>query len=181
MTSWPNPDSRELFIDIETYSSVDIRAAGLYPYVESDDFEVMLIAYAWGDDPVRLLDFSEIDFEEFAPEARDPDLWRVLCSLQNPNDLKIAHNNAFERTALRKQFTRYGRDFYLPPEEWHDTMILAAMNGLPLSLDAAGAALNIEQQKLKEGTALINYFCKPCKPTIANGGRTRYYPEHAPD
>jgi DNA polymerase len=181
MTSWPNPDSRELFIDIETYSSVDIRAAGLYPYVESDDFEVMLIAYAWGDDPVRLLDFSEIDFEEFDPEERDPDLWRVLCSLQNPNDLKIAHNNAFERTALRKQFTRYGRDFYLPPEEWHDTMILAAMNGLPMSLDAAGAALNIEQQKLKEGTALINYFCKPCKPTIANGGRTRNYPEHAPD
>jgi DNA polymerase len=168
MTSWPNPDSRELFIDIETYSSVDIRAAGLYPYVEANDFEVLLIQYAWGDDPVRVLDATTtVDAEE---------LHEVIAGLYDPDVLKIAHNNAFERNALGKLLHHY-----LPPEEWHDTSILAAMNGLPMSLEAAGAALNIEQQKLKEGTALINYFCKPCKPTIANGGRTRNLPKHAPD
>jgi DNA polymerase len=90
--------------------------------------------------------------------------------------VKVAHNNAFERTAFRRH-----TGHYMPPEEWDDTMILAAMNGLPMSLNDAGEALQIEQQKIKEGTTLINYFCKPCKPTIANGGRTRNLPEHAPD
>ena len=159
---------RELFIDIETYSSVDIRRAGLYPYVESDDFEVMLIAYAWGDDPVRLLDLLDPFKHEELPD--------IVAGLLDPGTLKIAHNNAFERTALGKHVGHY-----LPPEEWTDTMVLAAMNGLPMSLEAAGAALQITDQKLDTGTALINYFCKPCKPTIANGGRTRNLPEHAPD
>ena len=152
----------ELFIDIETYSGVDIRSAGLYPYVESDDFEVLLIAYAWGDEPVQVLEGPALNLD--APALTDPSI------------LKIAHNNAFERTALGKWFGAY-----LPPEQWGDTMILAAMNGLPMSLEAAGAALQITDQKLDTGTALINYFCKPCKPTIANGGRTRNLPEHAPD
>lgn len=170
MTSWPEADRRELFLDIETYSSVDIRAAGLFPYVESDDFEVLLIQYAWGDDPVRVLDLMEPDIDV---ELELPD---IIAGILDPGTLKIAHNNAFERTALGKHLGHY-----LPPEEWSDTMILAAMNGLPMSLEAAGEALNIEQQKLKEGKTLINYFCKPCKPTIANGGRTRNYPKHAPD
>ena len=151
----------ELFIDIETYSGVDIRSAGLYPYVESDDFEVLLIAYAFGDEPVQVVEASIIT------EAP---------ALTNPNVLKIAHNNAFERTALGKWFGEY-----LPPEQWSDTMVLAAMNGLPMSLEAAGAALKITDQKLDTGTALINFFCKPCKPTIRNGGRTRNLPEHAPE
>ena len=155
----------ELFIDIETFSSVDIRTAGLYPYVESDDFEVVLIAYAFDDEPVQLVDLT--NREECAGLA---------LLLTDPGTLKIAHNNAFERTALGKWCGRY-----LPPEEWSDTMVLAAMNGLPMSLEAAGAALQITDQKLDTGTALINYFCKPCKPTIANGGRTRNLPEHAPD
>ena len=170
MTSWPKPESRELFIDIETFSSVGIRAAGLYPYVEADDFEVMLIAYAWGDEPVRMLDLMQADFDT------ELELQDVTAGLLDPDTLKIAHNNAFERNALGKH-----TGHYLPPEEWHDTMVLSAMHGLPMSLEAAGAALNIEQQKIKEGTALINYFCKPCKPTIANGGRTRNLPKHALD
>lgn len=159
---------RELFVDIETYSSVDIRTAGLYPYIESDDFEVLLVAYAWGDEPVRDLDLT------------DPEDWEemqdIVAGLLDVDTVKIAHNNAFERTALGK----YAHT-YLPPEEWDDTMILAAMNGLPMSLGDAGEALQLEQQKIKEGTALINYFCKPCKPTISNGGRTRNMPDHAPD
>ncbi len=162
----------ELFIDIETYSSVDIRAAGLYPYVEADDFEIMMVQYAWGDEPVRCIDL--------VTDGDDPDvqaeLLEVQAGLLDPGVLKIAHNNAFERAALGKHL-----QCYLPPEQWHDTMILAAMNGLPMSLEAAGDALGIELQKLKEGTALINYFCKPCKPTIANGGRTRNTSWHALD
>ena len=159
--------SCELFLDIETYSSVDIRTSGLYPYVESDDFEVLLIAYAFGDEPVKVMDLTR--------EAYHTTTW-LKTAICDPNALKIAHNNAFERTALGKWVKGY-----LSPEEWSDTMVLAAMNGLPMSLEAAGAALQITDQKLDTGTALINYFCKPCKPTIANGGRTRNLPKHAPD
>jgi DNA polymerase len=147
---------------------VDISKAWAFKYMESPDFEVLLLPYAWDDEPVRVLDLLDpIDREEL------PD---IIAGLQDPDVVKVAHNSAFERAAYRRQF-----GFYQPPEEWTDTMILAAMNGLPMSLDAAGEALNIPQQKLKEGKALINYFCKPCKPTIANGGRTRNLPEHAPD
>ena len=162
---------RELFIDIETYSDVDIRTAGLYPYVESEAFEVLLIQYAWGDGPVHVIDLTKPQDYDTAAELMD-----VKDGLLDPETLKTAHNNAFERTALGKHFGRY-----MPPEEWSDTMILAAMNGLPMSLEAAGAALQITDQKLDTGKALINYFCKPCKPTIANGGRTRNLPHHAPE
>lgn len=162
---------RELFLDIETYSSVDIRKAGLYPYIESDDFEIMLIAYAYGDEPVRVLDLVHNPDEEAGQEALDID-----AALLDPGIFKIAQNNAFERNALGKW-----SGHYLPPEEWGDTMVMLAMNGLPMSLEAGGAALQITDQKLDTGTALINYFCKPCRPTIANGGRTRNLPEHALD
>ena len=136
--------------------------------MESPDFQILLIAYAWDDGPVQLLELHDLgDRAEFELLAK---------SLTDPNIIKVAHNSAFERAA----FTRWlGKD--MPPEQWEDTMILAAYNGLPMSLDAAGAALNLKDQKIKEGTLLINYFCKPCKPTISNGGRTRNLPEHAPD
>ena len=159
---------RELFVDIETYSSVDIRKSGLYPYIESDDFEIMLIAYAWGDEPVQMLDLVQ--------DRENPELQDVIAGLLDPNTFKIAQNNAFERNAFGK-FTGH----YMPPEEWGDTMVMLAMNGLPMSLADGGAALKITDQKLDTGTALINYFCKPCRPTLANGGRTRNLPEHAPD
>lgn len=157
-----------LFIDIETYSSADIKAAGLYPYVEADDFEVLLIAYAWDYGPVQLLDLMT--------ETYSDDVQVVADALTAPEVVKVAHNCAFERNALGDW-----RGRYLPPEEWEDTMVMAAQNGLPASLDAAGDALGIVRQKLKSGTALINYFCKPCKPTKANGGRTRNLPHHAPE
>ena len=159
---------RRLLIDLETYSSAEIGKTGAFKYVEAPDFEILLLAYAWDDGPVRVLDLLDKSGHDELPD--------IVAGILDPDTVKIAHNSAFERACL----TRYlGRD--LPPEEWEDTMILAAMNGLPLSLDAAGAALQFKDQKIKEGTALISYFCKPCKPTIANGGRTRNLPEHAPD
>lgn len=167
-------EPRRLFVDIETFSSVDISKAGAFKYMEAPDFEILLIAYAWDDEPVQLLDLTTPKPPQEIHNWEE--LRAVRTALYNPDIVKVAHNSAFERAA----FTRWlGRD--VPPEEWEDTMILAAMNGLPMSLDAAGAALNLEAQKIKEGTALINYFCKPCKPTIVNGGRTRNRPEHAPD
>ena len=168
MTSWPK---RTLFVDIETYSSVDITKAGAFKYIESDDFEILLIAYAWDDGPVQILDLTCLD-----DDARE-ELHDIKAGLLDDcGTVKVAHNSAFERAAFAKWL---GED--MPPEAWEDTMILAAYNGLPMSLDAAGAALQLPDQKMKEGTALISYFCKPCKPTISNKGRTRNLPEHAPD
>ena len=167
MTSAANP-RRILYLDTETYSSIDIKKAGAFKYMEASDFEILLLPFAWNDDPVRVLDLTDPADREELPD--------IIAGLQDPDTIKVAHNSAFERAAYHRAF-----GFYQPPEEWVDTMILAAYNGLPMSLDAAGAALQIEQQKLKEGTALISYFCKPCKPTIANGGRTRNLPHHAPE
>lgn len=160
-------EPRRLFLDIETFSSVDIKA-GAFKYMEAPDFDILLVAYAWNNEPVQLLDLSTLEPSE---ELQD-----IVAALLDPDTIKVAHNAAFERAA----FARYlQRD--MPPEEWEDTMVLAAYNGLPMSLDAAGAALQLRDQKIKEGTLLINYFCKPCKPTINNKGRTRNLPEHAPD
>ena len=159
---------RTLFVDTETYSETDIKSAGAYKYMEDPAFEILLLPYAWDDEPVRVLDLTDPEDLEELPD--------ILAGLKDPDIIKVAHNAPFERNAYRRQF-----GFYQPPEEWVDTLILCAMNGLPMSLDAAGAALNLEQQKLKEGTALINFFCKPCKPTLKNGGRTRNLPHHDPE
>lgn len=172
MTSWS--ERRRLLIDLETYSSADISQTGVFKYVEAPDFEILLLAYAWDDGPVRVIDFSGADSRE--REKQDRGWQSVRCAILDPNVVKVAHNSAFERACLTPFLGRP-----LPAEEWEDTMILAAMNGLPMSLDAAGAALRLRDQKIKEGASLISYFCKPCKPTISNGGRTRNLPEHAPD
>lgn len=165
----PRADRRVLWTDIETYSGADLKKTGLHKYMEHPDFSILLVAYAWDDEPVQILDLTDpFDVEVELPE--------IIAGLQNPDVLKIAHNNGFERTAYHRAFGAYQ-----PPDEWDDTMVLCAMNGLPMSLDAAGAALDLPEQKIKEGTLLINYFCKPCKPTVANGGRTRNMPWHAPD
>lgn len=172
-------NKRRLFVDIETFSSVDITKAGAFKYMEADDFEILLIAYAWNHEPVRVIEMLRTDYcgnPVDYDEEQDAELQDVIAGLLDPDTIKVAHNSAFERAA----FARYlGK--YLPPEEFEDTMILASYNGLPMSLDAAGAALQLRDQKIKEGTLLINYFCKPCKPTISNGGRTRNYPKHARD
>ena len=166
MTSWA--ERPRLFVDIETYSATEIKG-GAFKYMEDSAFEILLIAYAWDNEPVEILDLYDPNLDVEA-------LSSVMTALRSPDVVKVAHNSAFERGA----FAHY-TGHYMPPEEWEDTMIMAAMNGLPMSLDDAGAALELRSQKIKEGTLLINYFCKPCKPTIANGGRTRNLPQHAPD
>ena len=171
MTSWA--ERRRLLIDLETYSSADLSKSGAFKYVEAPDFEILLLAYAWDDGPVYVIDLTRAEDDD-CPAAEE--LQDVIAGLLDPETVKVAHNCAFERACLTKYL---GKD--LPPEEWEDTMVLAAMNGLPMSLDAAGAALQLQAQKIKEGTTLISYFCKPCKPTISNGGRTRNLPEHAFD
>lgn len=171
MTGQTEP--RRLLIDLETYSSVDISKAGAFKYVESPDFEILLLAYAWNDGPVYVIDLTTMEDDD-CPAAEE--LQDVISGLLDPGTVKVAHNSAFERACLSKWSGRY-----LPAEEWEDTMILAAMNGLPMSLDAAGSALQLQNQKMQEGKALINYFCKPCKPTISNGGRARNLAIHAPE
>ena len=157
-----------LYLDTETYSATDIRSTGSYKYMDDPAFEILLLPFAWDDGPVQVLDLTD--------PAEWEELQDIIAGLKDPDVIKVAHNSAFERRAYHRAFK-----FYQPPEQWVDTMILCAMNGLPMSLENAGEALGLEEQKIKEGTALINYFCKPCKPTIANGGRTRNLPHHAPD
>ena len=168
---------RKLFVDIETYSSMDITKTGAFRYMEAADFEIILIAYAWDDGPVHVVeprkaykDSPEFDAMTYC-EVQD-----IIFALVSDDVVKVAHNSAFERAAFAKWLRKD-----MPPEQWEDTMTLAAYNGLPMSLDNAGAALQLKDQKIKEGTTLISYFCKPCKPTIANKGRTRNLPHHAPD
>lgn len=155
-----------LGIDIETFSSVDITKCGLYKYVESDDFTILLFAYACDDKPVQIVDFAS---GEKLPE-------RIFLALTDPNVLKTAFNASFERICIGRY---YGID--LPIEQWECTMARSAMLGLPLSLAQVGKVLNLEDQKMTEGKALIKFFSSPRKPTKTNGERTRNLPEHAPD
>ena len=158
---------RRLFVDLETFSSIDIKA-GAFRYMEAEDFEILLIAYAWDNGPVRVLDLTRL---HSGHEAQT-----IYEALTDPAIVKVAHNSAFERAAFHQAL-----NIYSPPEQWEDTMIFAAYNGLPLSLEGCGSALGLPVQKDPEGKRLINYFCKPCKPTKANGNRTRNLPEHALD
>ncbi|MGL5440821.1 MAG: DNA polymerase [Filifactoraceae bacterium] len=157
---------RTLAIDVETYSSADIKKTGAYKYVEAPDFEIMLFAYAFDDEPVQIIDFTQ--GEKLSGE--------VLMGLYDENIIKTAFNANFERNAIRSNFKKIECN----PKDWDCTMVRALRLGLPGSLDMVGKALNLEEdkQKMKEGKALINYFCKPCKPTKVNGGRTRNLPEH---
>ncbi|MBF2513928.1 DNA polymerase [Listeria marthii] len=154
-----------LRIDIETYSGRDIKNCGAYAYTESEDFEILLFAYAYDDEPVKVVDLT---IDEI------PDT--VLEDLTNQQVLKTAHNANFERTCIAKYYNRK-----MPPEQWQCTMVHGTLLGLPASLDMMSKALRLAQEKDSEGKALIRYFCIPCKPTKINGGRTRNYPEHAPE
>lgn len=162
------PCSIELGIDLETFSSVDI-ANGAYAYAASPDFEILLIGYKFSDEEeVRCVDLTQ---GEEIPE-------RFREALTDPSIIKTAFNAQFERACLA-QYT--GQE--MPPEQWRCTQVLAVQIGLPRALKDVGAALGLkeEDQKLKTGAALIQYFCKPCKPTKANGNRTRNLPKHSPE
>lgn len=152
-----------LHIDIETYSEAELKSVGAYKYIEDPAFEILLIAYAFDDAPVRIVDLASGDD---LPEE-------LILALQDPEAVKYAHNASFERNAFR------GYGFDIPIEEWFCSMVKAAYCGLPLELDPLSKALELgEKGKLATGNALIRYFCKPCKPTKTNGGRTRNRPHH---
>lgn len=157
-----------LGIDLESFSSVDIRKCGAFKYVESDDFEILLFAYSFDKEPARLVDLTA---GEEIPRV-------VLNALHDDTTIKWAWNAAFERACLAKHFNTY-----FPPEQWEDVMITAANVGLPLNLADASDALGLgeDKGKMKIGKSLIRKFCVPCKPTKANGGRTRNLPEHYPE
>jgi len=155
-----------LHIDIETYSDIDIMSDGAYKYCEDESFEILLFAYAFNNEPVRIVDFTA--FEELPK--------RVVDALENPSIKKAAHNAAFERTALK----RIG--FNIPIDQWECTAIKAAYCGLPLALADVSKALKFgeDKAKLSTGKALIKFFCSPTKPTKRKVS-TRNYPEDAPE
>ena len=157
--------AKNLFIDVETYSSVDIKESGAYKYIESPDFEILIIGYALNDNPVKIVDLAQ--GEEMPEEFEE--------ALLDPDCVKVAHNAVFERLS----FKRIG--YNVPAEQWYCTSVKAAYCGLPLSLDGVSKALNLTDKKLDTGKALIKYFSCPCKATRVNGMRTRNYPEHAPE
>lgn len=157
---------RTLSIDIETYSDVDLSKSGVYKYASSPAFEILLFGYAVDGGDARVVDL--------ACGEQIPD--EVICALSDASVAKWAFNAMFERVCLSNFLGEW-----LEPEGWHCTMVWSATLGLPLSLESAGAVLGLEKQKLAEGKDLIRYFCVPCKPTKANGGRTRNLPGHDPE
>ena len=179
---------KTLSIDIETYSDYDLSKCGVYKYAESPDFEILLFGYSIDDGEVQVIDLAA--GEHLPPE--------ILNALTDDNVQKWAFNANFERVCLSRYVSDMdigldpfadnhhsaeilGKAKYLNPISWRCAMVWSAYMGLPLSLEGAGAVLGLEKQKLTEGKDLIRYFCSPCKPTAANGQRTRNLPEHASD
>lgn len=175
---------KEMSIDLETYSDVDISKCGAYKYAESENFEILLFGVS--------IDGGDVQVFDLACGDTIPD--DILAALSDYTVTKWAFNANFERICLsnwlRKHHPAHFKVYsipedpaskYLDPASWKCTMIWSAYMGLPLSLEGVGAVLKLQDQKMKEGKDLIKYFCCPCKPTKVNGGRTRNLPEHAPD
>ena len=165
-----NPKMKTISIDIETFSSVDLAKSGVYRYAESPDFEVLLFGYSVDGGAVSVVDLAS--GEKIPPH--------ILSALEDETVIKCAFNANFERICLSR-LLGYETGRYLSPVSWHCTMVWSAYMGLPLSLQGCGAVLRLDRQKLTEGKELIRYFCVPCQPTKANGGRTRNLPGDAPE
>lgn len=159
---------KTISIDIETFSSEDLSKCGVYKYCESPDFEILLFGYSIDGGEVKVIDLAA---GEKIPEE-------VILSLTDDSVLKFAFNAGFERICLSK-FIGLPTGEYLNPKSWRCTMVWSAYMGLPLSLQGVGAVLKLEKQKLTEGKEIVRYFCVPCAPTKANGGRTRNLPTDA--
>ena len=157
---------KNLSLDIETYSSTELAKCGVYKYAEAPDFEILLLSYSVDGGPVLTVDLAV--GEPLPPE--------VQVALLDETVIKWAFNAQFERICLSRHLGQW-----LEPNAWRCTMVWSAYMGLPLSLEGAGAVLGLEKQKLKEGKDLIRFFSVPCKPTLANGQRTRNLPEHVPE
>lgn len=175
---------KEMSIDLETYSDVNITKCGAYKYAESEEFEILLFGVSVDGGPVTVYDLACGDT---IPEE-------ILEALSDENVTKWAFNASFERICLSNWLKKHRPEYftgysipedpagqYLDPASWKCTMIWSAYMGLPLSLEGVGAVLKLQDQKLKEGKDLIRYFCSPCKPTKSNGGRSRNLPEHDPE
>ena len=161
---------KTLSIDIETFSDQNLSKTGVYRYVESPVFEILLFSYSVDGGPIQIVDLA---CGESIPED-------IISALTDEAVTKWAFNASFERICLSR-FLGYPTGEYISPESWRCSMVWAATMGLPLSLVGVGAVLGLEKQKLTEGKDLIKYFCQPCKPTQKNKGRTRNLPGHAPD
>ncbi|HBL49302.1 MAG TPA: hypothetical protein DDZ65_03535, partial [Firmicutes bacterium] len=176
----------DISIDIETYSDVNLAKCGVYKYAESPNFEILLFGYAVDGGKVSVIDLAQ--GEKIPPEIFD--------ALTDDSVIKWAFNANFERICLSSYLADLGVSLdpfhdnhllstemaqFLNPESWRCSMIWSATMGLPLSLEGVGSVLGLEKQKLTEGKELIKYFCQPCTPTKANGGRTRNLPSDAPD
>lgn len=175
---------KALSIDIETYSNVELPKCGVYKYAEAPDFDILLFGYSADGGPVQVVDLAS---GETIPAE-------IIAALTDDSVTKWAFNAQFERICLSRWLRDHGGfdnigysipedsvGNYLDPAAWKCTMIWSAYMGLPLSLEGVGAVLGLGKQKLTEGKELIRYFCQPCAPTKANGGRTRNLPRHAPD
>lgn len=156
---------KTLAVDIESYSSADLKSTGVYRYTEAPDFTILLLAYQYDVLPVKIIDLTDTEI---------PD--HLFSSLCNPDIQKTAWNAAFERRCLAQFLSTP-----MPPEQWSCTMAYAAQLGLPLTLEKAAEILKLKEQKNAEGKALIKYFSVPCKPTKVNGGRTRNLATHDPE
>lgn len=172
-----------LSIDLETFSDVDLKKCGVYKYAESPNFEILLFGVSVDGGEVTVYDLASGDT---VPEE-------IIQALADDSVIKWAYNASFERVCLsvwlRRNYPQYFSSYsiaedtvrnYLDPSSWRCSLVWGAYMGLPLSLEGIGKVLKLENQKMSEGKALIRYFCVPCKPTKANGGRTRNLPEHDP-
>ena len=161
---------KNLEIDIESFSDVDLTKCGVYKYASAPDFEIILFAYSVDGGPVRQVDLA---CGEKIPAE-------IIAALEDDTVTKWAFNANFERVCLSR-YLGYPTGDYLMPDSWRCSMVWAAYLGLPLSLEGVGTVLGLEKQKLTEGKNLIKYFCRPCAPTKSNGGRTRNLPADAPE
>lgn len=165
---------KELSIDIETYSEIDLRKSGVYRYSEDNSFEILLVAVSVDNGPVTVYDLTKEDLPS-----------DIINAIVSDDVIKWAFNANFERVCfsnwLKKQQPRLMTENFLSPTSWRCSMVWSAYMGLPLSLEGVGSVLGLDKQKLTSGKDLIRYFCLPCPPTKVNGGRTRNFPHHAPD
>lgn len=155
---------KTLAIDIETYSDIDLIRSGVYAYTTSPKFEILLFAYSFDDEEVKVIDLAS---GETLPNE-------IILALEDEKIIKTAFNANFERVCLSKYLNKK-----LSAKSWRCTAVQAASLGLPLSLDGVAQVLGLQKQKMKEGKELIKYFSVPCKPTKSNGERNRNYPHHS--
>ena len=177
-------DIKTLSIDLETFSDVDLKKCGVYKYAESPQFEILLFGVSVNGGQVAVYDLAS---GETVPDE-------IVRAIADDGVLKWAYNASFERVCLsmwmRRYYPQHFRSYsipedtvgaYLDPASWRCSLVWGAYMGLPLSLEGIGSVLKLGSQKMTEGKALIRYFCTPCKPTKANGGRTRNLPCHDPE